>query len=80
MKKNVGVMGTLMALSFVGFMALAPNADARRGADDPKPAPVCHPEDGGVQCQLEARRGADDPKPTPICHPEDGGTQCELEA
>jgi hypothetical protein len=47
MKKMVAF---LMAVSFLGLTALAPNADARRGrgADNPPEPPECQIEDGGV--------------------------------
>jgi hypothetical protein len=47
MKKMVAF---LMAVSFLGLTALAPDADARRGrgADNPPEPPECQIEDGGV--------------------------------
>jgi len=47
MKKTVAL---LLAVSFPGLTALAPDADARRGrgADNPPEAPECEVEDGGV--------------------------------
>jgi hypothetical protein len=44
------MMAFLLAVSFLGLTALAPDADARRGrgADNPPEAPECEVEDGGV--------------------------------
>ena len=46
MKKEVFALA--LALSFAVLAAVAPSADARRGADNPPHPPECEVEDGGV--------------------------------
>jgi hypothetical protein len=40
-------MAMALALSFAALLAMVPDADARRGDDNPPP-PECQVEDGGV--------------------------------
>jgi hypothetical protein len=49
-RKMKKMMAFLLAVSFLGLTALAPDADARRGrgADNPPEPPECEVEDGGV--------------------------------
>ncbi len=43
MVKKIAAM--FLALSFIGLLAIAPNAHARRGQPEP---PECQVEDGGI--------------------------------